>query len=229
MGMQMQSYQLNRRIKHHRRLWMAAGTLAALGLLALITYRLLHVTAAPATTVHNAPPLSTNYVSSSPLKVRIDNPAFSMRLPAGWQAVPVTANVNIPSYSYKSPNAQAQQLDVFIDHIPTAMAVNRVVTVSARGAGMDHENVSDNCVTFTPGSDTTSGVANGKWQGTNFLCDEGNYERDVVGLASSEGINFVTLTGPLTGAHKVFMAYTNNNNNPDFSALYGVLESFNLK
>ena len=101
--------------------------------------------------------------------------------------------------------------------------------VSAKDAGMDHENVSDNCATFTPATNAATGVSTGKWQGTNFLCDEGNYERDVVGTASAQGINTLTLTGSTTGSHKVFLVYTNNNINPDFSVLYGILESFKLK
>ncbi len=225
----MPMYHMNQRTQHHRRFWLAVSFLTVLGLGIVITDRLLHTTTTPQSIIHNAPPLSTNYATNSVAKVHVDKPLFTVDIPTGWQATPPTTSVNVPTYTFKSPSVQAQQLEIFIDNIPSNLAVNRVVTVSPKDAGMDHENVSDNCATFTPATNTTTGVAGGKWQGTDFLCDEGNYQRDVVGTASSQGINVVTLTGPTVGSHKIFMAYTNNNINPDFTALYGVLESFKLK
>jgi hypothetical protein len=220
---------MDRRARHHRRLWTAVGVLTALAIGIFVVYRLQHTTRPPATTIHNAPPLSTNYATNSATKVHIDKPLFTLDLPSGWQATAATTSVNVPTYTFKSPSAQAQQLELFIDNIPSNLAVNRVVLVNAKGAGLDHENVSDNCTTFTPATNAQTGVVMGKWQGTSFLCDEGNYERDVVGTTSGEGINVVTLTGATAGTHKIFMAYTNNNINPDFSAFYSALESFKLK
>jgi hypothetical protein len=225
----MQYYQLDKRTRHHRRFWITTGVLCVVGLGWFITYRLLHTTTTPSSTIHNAPPVSTIYNSNSTAKVHIDRPLFTVDLPIGWQATAVTANVNVPTYSFISPSAQAQRLDLYIDNVPHNMAVNRAVAVVAKGAGLDHENVSDNCATFTPATNAATGVSAGKWQGTDFLCDEGNFERDVVGTASTEGLNTISLTGPTVGSHKIFMAYANNNVNPDFAALYTILESFTLK
>lgn len=225
----MQTYYVGRRIRHHRHFWMAVAVLATLGLGVLVVYSLMHTTTTPSTTIYNAPPLSTSYVSDSTLKMHVDEPLFTLDLPAGWKAIPSVTSVNTPSYTFSSPSAQARELDVFIDNIPSSLALNRVVTVNARGTSMDHQDVSENCATFTPATNSASGVVAGKWQGTSFLCDEGNYERDVVGIASSEGVNFVILTGPTAGTHKIFMTYTDNNINPNFSVLYAILESFKLK
>lgn len=194
-----------------------------------LTNRLMHATTAPVGTVHNAPPLSTAYLPPSAGVVHIDKPLFTVTLPAGWKSTPVTAHVNIPNYSFKSSSPQLQQLDIFIDNIPSTMAVNRVVTVTPKAGGMDHETVSDNCTTFTTAVNVATGVVAGKWGGASFLCDEGNYQRDVVGTVSNDGINYVTLTGPTVGSHKVFLTYTDNSINPDFSSLYTILESFKLK
>jgi hypothetical protein len=68
-----------------------------------------------------------------------------------------------------------------------------------------------------------------KWSGINFLCDLGNYLRDVVGTSSPEGINSVTLTGNTTGKHTLFFMYTDNTPSPDYSTFINALKSFQLK
>lgn len=224
-------YQLDKRTHHHRLLrnGLVIIVLAAVG---FFGYRLMHATTPPHGTIHNAPPLSTAYDTGSSATMHVDKPLFTMNLPKGWKQVAVsTSGLNLPTYEFKSPAAQAQDLAVYIDATPTTLAVNRVVVVTPQGAGMSYETVSDNCSNFTnpTATETARGIAQGKWQGTAFLCDIGNFERDVVGLASTSGTNIVTLTGPTVGQHQVFMAYTDNNVNPDFGTLYSILTSFKLK
>lgn len=224
-------YQLGKRIRHHRKL---RNTVLIVGVLVLAGFgihKLFHTTVKPVSVIHNAPPRTTNYTGSTAATVHVDEPLFGVDLPQGWKKVASNADVNVPTVTFRSPSSAGQQLEVFIDTVPATEAVNRVVAVTAQGSGLDHGDVSDNCTTFTPSNPATaaSGVTNGIWQGDNFLCDSGNYERDVVGIASPDGINTVKLTGPTTGTHKVFLAYTDNNVNPDFSTLYNILESFKLK
>src|SRR6476469_9117260 len=126
----MQTYHMDKRTRHHRRLWTAVGVVLALAIAFFVVNRLQHTTTTPTTTIHNAPPLSTNYDTNTAAKVRIDKPLFTLDLPSGWQAVASTSSVNVPSYTFRSPSAQAQQLELFIDNIPSSLAVNRVVLVT---------------------------------------------------------------------------------------------------
>jgi hypothetical protein len=224
-------YQLGKRIHHHRRLWRTAGLVLLVGAAGFAIYHLDHATTKPKSTVHNSPPVNTPYSPSNTAKVHFSEPLFTVELPAGWQSVKSTADVNVPSYTYKSPSADGQELDVYIDNTPSNLAVNRVLVVSPAGPGLQYGTVSDNCVNFTrpSGKDPGSEVAAGKWQGTNFICDLGNYERDLIGITSTDGLNDVTLTGPNAGTHQVFIDYTDNSINPDYSTLYNILSSFTFK
>lgn len=223
-------YQVGKRIRHHRKLRNAVVLIVVLAAAGFGVHRVLHTTVQPNSTIHNLPPRTTSYTDTATTSLHIDKPLFSVDLPKGWQEVASSVHVNIPTATFRSPSAAGQQLEVFIDNVPATEAVNRVVAVTPQGSGLNHGDVSDNCTTFTPaGANASSGVRNGVWQGDDFLCDSGNYERDVVGTASPDGINTVHLTGPAGDTHAVFLAYTDNSVNPDFSTLYGILESFKIK
>jgi len=72
--------------------------------------------------------------------------------------------------------------------------------------------------------------ASAKWQGIDFLCDQNNLERDVVGTSSLDGINTVSLNSPSGGgAHKFFFTYTNQSINGDYSVFTDAVTSFKMK
>jgi hypothetical protein len=155
-----------------------------------------------------------------------------MELPSGWKEVSPGAGSTAPDYSFRSPTEQAQLLDVYLRVLPTNMAINKAIAVSPQGDGLTYDSVSDNCTTFTGvagSAQRAAGPVVARWQGIDFICDTGNYARAVVGTVSKEGINQVTGTGPATGAHKIFIAYTDNNINPDYSVLYAILGSLHFK
>lgn len=226
-------YQLGKRKRQYRRLRRLRKAVMILACVALVVfgcYKLLHLNIKPSAVIRNAPARTTQFNTPN-AKTHIDTSTFSVDLPAGWQTFNAVTNVTPPTASYRSNGEQIQMLSVYIDNIPSNLAVNRVVIVSSEGNGMSHGSVSDNCTSFTnPTSDEEQkGYADGKWQGTTFLCDVGNYERNVVGITSPEGVNEVTLTGDKSGRHKVFITYTDNAINPNFSVFYDILSSFKLK
>jgi hypothetical protein len=226
-------YQLGKRTRQHRRLRRnvkAAISLLAVFLFCLGSYKLLNLQTKPDATIQNAPAQTTNVVTKT-AKLHIDNPLFGFDLPAGWKTFKPTANVTPPTFSYRSDGEQVQLLSIYVDTIPSNLAVNRVVVVTPDANGMSHGGVSDNCTSFTNPTDAEKnlGIASGKWQGTNFLCDIGNYERNVVGITSVNGINEVDLTGNTAHTHKFFFTYTDNSINPDFATFYDILDSFKMK
>lgn len=157
---------------------------------------------------------------------------FMISLPADWVYKGQQRQI-APYAPYLFENTKispgTEQLEVYVDTIPTALGVNRVLPVQGEGNRITPTTVSDNCANFTgnkvPGSTSTPA----KWDGLNFLCDLGNYERDVVGTSSSSGVNTVKLTGPTTGMHQIFFTYTDNGSTPNFNIFTEAVRSFRLK
>jgi len=159
---------------------------------------------------------------------------FTLKLPADWKLVPNTSEPPQPTYTWRGASStnSSRSLALFIDSgLLSNFAVNRELYVEANGATVNVlSNVSDNCTTFTgvPGGQSKGNIP-AKWQGITFLCDAGNYERDAVGVASPDGLNNVTLTGPVGGAHHIFFTYTDNSSSPDYTIFTNALKTFALK
>lgn len=222
-------YRVDRRLHRHkraRRNFIIIGSVVVTG--ALI-YGLFHIRIAPKQDLHNAPSVSKAYNPNSAKYITVSKPFFTMQLPYGWTEVAHGSNPDDPKYSFHSAAGQAQLMDMYIDSIPTPFGINRAVVVSGSGNGVAHDTVSDNCSTFTDGGkkNPQTGLAPAKWQGTDFQCDMANFARAVVGTISKEGQNFFLATGA-SGTHRVFITYTDNNINPDYSVLYGILESLHF-
>lgn len=184
----------------------------------------------PDTNLGKTPPPVVNTViaASSPTKPFKEG-VFTINLPKDWIYVGRTQNI-YHAYIFENTASDkgVRQLDIYVDNIPTGLGVNQVLPVTSEGAKMDVTTVSGNCAQFTgdklPGSPATPA----KWAGLNFLCDLGNYTRNVVGTSSSNSIDSVTLTGATTGTHKLFFTYTDNSADPNYQILYDALQSFQL-
>jgi len=197
-----------------------------------LIYGLMNLRIVPEQNLRNAAPVSKGFQINSKTKVTIDKPLLKLELPVGWHEISTDKKVAAtPTYSFASPSADAQIMDIYIDAVPTTMAVNKAVVVSAQADGLGYDTVSDNCTNFTESSlkDPRTATAPARWQTINFICDMGNYARAVVGTMSTEGINQVTVTGPTTGPHKLFITYTDNNISPSYSVLYEILRSIHFK
>jgi hypothetical protein len=225
-------YRLGTRARKHHTIaigFLVAALLVALG---VFVYKSLNFTTAPVTKITNDSATTTRYSPETTKKIAVNEPQFSMELPADWEKVaPTGTPVEQAPYNYSSPSADARQLTLYVGTVPTNVALNKVVVVAAKGNVLEHENVSDNCAEYTQPDKANpgSGVAKGKWRGVEFLCDLANYRRNLVGTASTEGLNQVALTGTTVGTKKVFFTYTDNSASPDYTVFYAVLESFKLK
>lgn len=159
---------------------------------------------------------------------------FSIDLPVSWQPVPRThTDYQSFSWQHSEKGTNGQLFQVFEDTIPVNFAVNRVQIIepSAEGVQLRGE-LSDNCVEFTKGLTPAAGRTGvpAKWQGIDFLCDQNNQLRNVIGTSSVAGVNTITLTSSNTGAkHQFFFAYTNQDITPDYSAFLAALQSFRIK
>jgi len=224
-------YRVDRRVHRHRRSQRIGGILLLLILCILILWALMHLKIAPKQDTHNSAPFSKGYSAATVAKVTIDKPFFKMELPSGWVEVPPGLGSTAPTFSFRSPNTQAQALDMYFNSIPVNMALNKAIVVSAQGDGLAYDSVSENCTTFTDAAKANTQTKNvpARWQETDFICDTGNFARAVVGTVSKEAINQITANGPKTGPHKMFITYIDNNINPSYSTLYDILASLRFK
>lgn len=164
----------------------------------------------------------------------IDLPAFSIDLPHDWEQFERTDNpIFKPTYSWRNTaeNKGVRQIDMFLDSTPQAMAVNNIMPVEAAGNHVVPASASDNCANFTPktAENQRDGKGPSKWQGVDFICDTGNYVRHVVGIGASGGpTNTVKLTGA-SGAHSIFLTYTDATATPDDGIFSEALQSLKLK
>lgn len=222
-------YQVDKRAHRHRRLRRFLRVFLPLLILAIIIYLLFNLRITPEQNIKNSPPVSQNYTATEVTKLKVDKPELRFELPAGWKEITYEKSPTAPRYGFRSVQ-MAQQLEIYIDNPPVNMAINKAIVVSASGDGLSYDAVSDNCTTYTgPLKQGQTGNLPAKWQGIDFLCDMGNYQRAVVGTVSKDGINRISVTGPTIGQHKVFFTYTDNNNNPDYSVFYDILRSIHFK
>lgn len=161
-----------------------------------------------------------------------EKPMFSIALPHGWKEVSPPSKAHKP-YSWRGSDDadRMRSLDIYVDDIPTDMAVNHMLPIQSDNNKIDTLNaVSDNCAGFTGASDKSdqTGTGPAKWSGVKFICDMGNKTRNVTGTSSPKDINSVAITGH-NGTHRYFFVYTDNSSSPDYSIFTSALTSFSAK
>lgn len=217
-------------ISHHKQhvvlVWFVIMLASLLVGTVVVSQRLMQ----PKSSIGKTPPPIINTVIQRPvLTKQFDEGVFTLALPADWRYVGRMQDVyHAYMWENTAENPGVRQLAVYLDGIPATLGVNRVLPVEAAGNKVVATTVSDNCAGFTgdkvPGSPSTPA----KWAGVDFLCDLGNYERNVTGTSSPSAINSLTLTGPAGDQHKLFFVYTDNSAEPNYNIFYNLLESFRL-
>ena len=220
-------YRFNKRIYRHkiRYIFLLVIFLVISGLIIYFVILLSH----SKTIIHQSQAVVKYYSAPISSSQTITEPNFSFSLPKTWQAVNIQSSL-YKIFQFKSNTSNAEVLDIYQNIIPINMAVNRELSIQADGSTMvANGNVSSNCLNFTKtNSNSSSVIIPARWQGVNFLCDSGNYERDVVGTGSSVGINTIVLQSPTLGPQRFFFTFTTYSLQPNFSVLYQVINSFRL-
>jgi hypothetical protein len=222
-------YRLGHQIKHHYRWYIA--TLLLIIVLTVVGIAILRRDLKTDTSLSQSKVITQYYSAVGTDTMHVTESTFSVYLPAGWK---VASNIGSPNkvYSWQGTGDDAdRRIDIYIDNLPINLAVNRLLPVQASNDQLETiGSVSDNCTDFTTptAQSAITGTLAAKWDGVDFICDVGNYERDVVATGSTEGINTVTLTGPSTGTHGVLLVYTDNSADPDYSIFTTIVESFQL-
>lgn len=167
----------------------------------------------------------------------INEPFYSFELPSDWKETKRNENAMYDSVTWQATAKDKQNrfLTIYVDRIPTDLAINRIVTVKALGSTINYNDVSDNCANFTVGGTQDGKIVNGakplltKWNKVDFMCNLAQAVDNQIGIGSEGTRNSVTVTGPTKGTHNYFMVYTDRNFQPDYTIFYEVLKSFSAK
>lgn len=225
-------YQAGKRIVSHqkRHIMLACIVVPVLAVLAGGSYAAAKHFLKPDTNISKAPPPVVNTViAKNSATKKFSEGDFAISLPTDW-IYTGRANDIYHAYTFENTagNKGTRVLAVYVDNIPTALGVNRVLPVEASGDRVIPNTVSDNCANFTGNKVPGSASTPAKWAGIDFLCDLANYARNVSGTSSPGAINSVTLTGPKIGQRKIFFTYTDDSAEPNYQIFYDALQSFRL-
>jgi hypothetical protein len=164
----------------------------------------------------------------------ITEPYYTFRLPSDWKQIGSqdTADQHSVSWQATLKGADNRLLTIYTDPIPTSYPVNRELPVTPHGATLTLGQLSNNCESFTIGGTTNVAQAEqlkpapSVWQGISFICNLPQFIDNQIGTGSSGSTNSVTLTGPKNGTHNYFFLYIDRNIEPNYTILYGIIQSF---
>ncbi len=232
-------YRLGKRKQPSKKPYIISGLLGLVLLVAGSVYGFHRWAAGSTADITNAPPVVGFVNAGSDGQAHLDEGLFTLDLPTGWKLVshetPPASRYNLYNFQGSTGDSGTRLISIYQDQIPTSLPVNRVISVQPQGSRVSHGTVSDNCINFASDASrsttqaVTQHIAQLKWDGVDFLCDLGSYDRNVTGTSAEGSINSVTLTSPTSGSHKFFFVYTDTNLNPDYTTIYGALDSFRLK
>lgn len=223
-------YQYDKRTHKHAKLKRRATWLGVLVLFSAVVYGVAQLRITPEQQIKNSPSLSKAYNAASSKKQQFAKTEFTFTSTSEWKEYSVQQGQFTPRYLFKDVS-KSRILEIYIDNPPEQLGVNRVIVVDSVDGALLHDVVSDNCTTFTDSSkkNPQTGIGVAKWQEIEFLCDMGNAARAVVGTISDDGKNMVSVTAATGKVYKVFIAYTDNNINPDYNVFYDILGSLKFR
>ncbi len=228
-------YRLGRRSKKKtkRKLWVVIlFVLLALG--AVVAYTVITFLNEPDEQITTTQAITREYAPPKGEETRnFNQDTFTVTLPSDWVFKGNNeAPYNIYSYQATKKNADNRWLEVYVDRVPTGVAFNKILPVIIESNKIVVTgSVSENCVEFTgpKGNPAAAGVDKlaAKWQGVDFLCDMGNYTRNVVGVGTTATSHNLILASP-SSKHTFYFKYIDHNSNPDYQILENALESFTV-
>lgn len=159
-------------------------------------------------------------------------PYFKISLPRTWEEKgrqnPYSYEVYY-LYQNTEKNYDNRWLRVYVDVFPPDMPLNRLLPIALINNKIAPGVLSDDCTVFTGAPTATSGqkaaTATAKWQGVSFVCNFAAAQ-NVTGTGTTDQGYGITMTGPLSGAHKYFFTYTDFNVRPDVQLLSDALKNF---
>lgn len=224
-------YQLGRPTHHSHKI--AAGLLFLIISAALVGIIWLIMYLRPENTVSQAQPYTSHVTIAKPTTKKVSGEGFTLYVPATWQPA---KNENTPYkiFAWRGVGKidSPRLIQVYVNTIPSELAFNRLLPVKADDSGLSITgDISENCVNFTDkkGQDRLTGAAPAKWAGINFLCDMSKSLRNVVGIGSNDGMNYVQVKGDSRTVYKFLLVYTDHSDNPEFNTFTDIINTFKAR
>jgi hypothetical protein len=179
------------------------------------------------TTINQGQPTVTKVDIAEPKTKTVTEPTFKIDLPENWKAGEPADHAD---YHWDGTDKLSigRALDIYVDSVPSDMAFNRLLPLEAQDDRIvPVGDISENCVNFTDDAtiQPSTLTAPSKWAGVNFICDMGNKFRNVIGISSAEGLNYVTVGGA-RGSHRYTFVYTDHGARPSESVFLAMIRSF---
>ncbi len=177
--------------------------------------------------------ITKSHVAYNTKTKHYDEGDFGIDILLNWQLMPRPAGpYKTFTWQTSDSGTNGQVITIYEDTIPANFAVNRVLIVRGENDHLVQETApSENCTKYTKGITTAQyqvGVP-AKWQDVDFLCDQFNKQRDIIGTSSLDGVNLVVLKGVTSGTHKFFFTYSSfNAANPDYTPFSDALNSLRM-
>ena len=174
--------------------------------------------------------------SATSNKKIIKEPGFSFSLPDDWKEIAREKGPPYETIQWRSfkKGSESRDLKLWVNTIPTEMAVNRIMPITIVGNKILAGDISDNCVNFNINkynpktNEKVIEKSPGKWQGASFICDLGNYLRNLVGTSVVDGDYNATLKTKDGKDMKFFFVYTDHTPAPDYQVFVDALKSFEM-
>lgn len=204
--------------------------LGVFGGVGLYMYKLMNVEPA----IASAPEaVVTTVANNMSAMKRFDGNGYAISLPDDWESFTVADSIAGASRWHNTAgNKGVQVITVYIDADVQKLAINRLLPVYVAQNGIIPDgSASEKCINFASPDSTqpSTGIVTAKWQKVSFLCDTGNYVRDVVGIGTEDTLNGAVVTDNGGVQHTVFITYADDSVTPDFELFARVVRSFALR
>ncbi len=224
-------YQHGRRTKRPLNTVLFFGTLVVIGIVVLLSWLMVRRDIANTTDPKSTVPIVTEIGDDKEATVRLDEPLFTMELPADWTLLERRNEDYINAYIWRSTKkgADDRKLTLHINIMPAEHKLVRMQPLTVNGDKFMLGNVSDDCVNFAGGAGRTQASPSGnapfeaKWENVTFMCDP---------ITTNQTIGTGTVEGGIAaraGRSTFFFFYEDHNIKPDNTILRRALESFRAK
>lgn len=228
-------YQHGKRSRRQKnpRVYLQAAALLGVSLIgvAWILHRDLNIDSQEKTAV----PIITEVLGAEEDTITINEPLFTLALPADWKQTNRVQNHVSNFYEWHSTKRGGDDrlLRLHIDTMPPSYKIVRMQPLYVNGRGFRLGNLSDNCMNFAKDAGTRqraqgNAPVEAKWENVTFMCDPINANQ-TVGTGMFESGIAATLVGSDGRPHSFFFYWEDHNIRPDDKIFQNILKSFQIR
>lgn len=226
----MSLYQHGRRTKRTKNPKVILHTAVVLGVALIVVAVILQKDLSSRSNEKTTVPIVTEVGAEAKEVIKINEPLFTMELPADWKLTKrVTENyANFYEWHSTKKGGDDRRLLLHIDIMPRSYKIVRMQPLSINGNKFVLGNISSECMEFAKDTDrpetrSSNQEVEAKWESVRFVCDP---------IEANQTIGTGTVDGGIVaqiGQHKYFFYYEDHNIRPDEKIFQDALRSFQAK